>query len=1236
MSKARTEASYVRDGRVNSSESRRAEGVALTGLLRSAAPIKRSDRVGTVRHAWHQLSGTLGSLTALALACGAYGQGQVVGWGAALGQGDQYTPSVASLLPFKAVAAGADFTVALRSDGTVAHWGGNSFGQLNQPVGLGSVTQVDAGSYHVAALKSDGLLVLWGDNSSQQCSVPSDVGLFKQVSLGNGFTVALQRDGVVRCWGRNDAGQCNPPSNLGVVSMVDAGKDFVLAIDSSGMVRGWGSSFGSQTTPPSDLGHVKQVSAGDGISMGLRLDGTVRCWGPQAFPTPPSLRDVTQISAGRRISCALRADGSVLCWGPQGLATQVPSNLTNVVQIAAGSVSTVVVRSNGSIDGWGANDDGQLESPASSFAARQLAVGFNGRAMAVLQDATVKAWSGGWVPEGLGGVAKVQLGGGCEGVALKLDGSVIGWGSACSIPADLGTVRDISATAGHAMALLVDGSLRCWGSNSYGQCVVPFGLNGVLGIAAGEYHSLAIRADGTVAAWGAGVTSTTTFPHYGQSMVPPTLGIDQAGGFSPVVQVSAGSLHSMALLSNGRVACWGSNAGGECNVPTGLSEVVSIAAGTNFSLALRSDGTVVGWEFPYTAVPSGLSSAVQIAAGSFGVALLSPSASSCSNPAGVGTATLTTSGSAWENVGVWTWTNGGGPQVPGALSAVDLGTYGSVGSECDAQAGSLVSRSGSTLLVPVDLSVPASGQPDHSIDVSGTATLAGRIWLLGSGASVLPADLDIPVLRSGNPVGSFDIIQTTVPAPAGKFLALVPSAGVLGQTLYSLRLLDLTGSTSLTGASTGGFSGSAVAAEAMDWDGDGFDDLALAIDFGAGQPGTLQVLLNDGQGNLGTTSVQVSTASSPSCLAVGDVNGDGKIDAVVGTTSNNRAQVYLNNAPSQTPAFTSGLSLNPNGIPRSVCVIAPATSFMGLGGGGIGVGTGGSGDASGDNLTVFSPSTGGVEQVVSLPSTPTTTTTRGRRVATGGASSTTVGGGSEPGRVVVLDPVGSGLLGITQVMNVPGEPVGLDVADMDGDGKDEVVCANANPVLQGAGSAYPVLTLFRGQTGGGFGSAVPIAPLGASSGLDVSLIDADGDGDRDIVSVQRTVGTQSAAVLVRIDTTGAGGPLTIGEETDLGANAPILSTRGDLDGVGGEDLFLVDQASSFMGGSGAPVAKPYLGDPGNACPADIDGDGQVNAKDLSAVLAQWGATGNADTNNDGLVDGKDLAAVLSGWGSCGQ
>jgi len=142
------------------------------------------------------------------------------------------------------------------------------------------------------------------------------------------------------------------------------------------------------------------------------------------------------------------------------------------------------------------------------------------------------------------------------------------------------------------------------------------------------------------------------------------------------------------------------------------------------------------------------------------------------------------------------------------------------------------------------------------------------------------------------------------------------------------------------------------------------------------------------------------------------------------------------------------------------------------------------------------------------------------------------------------------------------------------------------------------------------------------------------DGDRDIVSVQRTVGTQSKAVVMRIDTTGAGGPLSIGAETDLGASAPILSTRGNLDGLGGEDLFLVAQASSFMD-HGLTEALPYLGEPNGgppSTPGDVNGDGLVDGYDLALMLGRWQTSDvAADFNRDGIVDGADLAVLLGAW-----
>lgn len=60
------------------------------------------------------------------------------------------------------------------------------------------------------------------------------------------------------------------------------------------------------------------------------------------------------------------------------------------------------------------------------------------------------------------------------------------------------------------------------------------------------------------------------------------------------------------------------------------------------------------------------------------------------------------------------------------------------------------------------------------------------------------------------------------------------------------------------------------------------------------------------------------------------------------------------------------------------------------------------------------------------------------------------------------------------------------------------------------------------------------------------------------------------------------------------------------------------------------------------CPADLNGDGEVEAADLAILLGSWGDPGcggelpcPADLNCDGAVEAADLAILLGSWGPCG-
>src|SRR5512145_944638 len=139
--------------------------------------------------------------------------------------GNSGAGAATGLLGLTTVTVGAEHSCALHGDGHVVCWGNNTSGQsgndstepwIAAPVRvleLSSVIQISAGEGHTCAVKSDGTVYCWGGNSVGELGdgsttsrrVPvavSDLSDVVNLSAGPRRTCAVKRDGSVYCWGR--------------------------------------------------------------------------------------------------------------------------------------------------------------------------------------------------------------------------------------------------------------------------------------------------------------------------------------------------------------------------------------------------------------------------------------------------------------------------------------------------------------------------------------------------------------------------------------------------------------------------------------------------------------------------------------------------------------------------------------------------------------------------------------------------------------------------------------------------------------------------------------------------------------------------------------------------------------------------------------------------------------------------------------------------------------------------
>jgi alpha-tubulin suppressor-like RCC1 family protein len=184
----------------------------------------------------------------------------------------------------------------------------------------------------------------------------------------------------------------------------------------------------------------------------------------------------------------------------------------------------------------------------------------------------------------------------------------------------LDEVMEVSAggatsLGGHTCALMIDGTVSCWGSSTWGQLgdgslgedrAVPGpvpDLAGITAIAAGAKHVCALRDDATVFCWGFNRSGQLGDGTRTDSPTPV-----QVAGLEDVVEIALGSEHTCGRVRGGSVYCWGHCGYGELGngsftaswVPQpekvlDLDDAVEISAAGFRSCARRASGQVVCW-----------------------------------------------------------------------------------------------------------------------------------------------------------------------------------------------------------------------------------------------------------------------------------------------------------------------------------------------------------------------------------------------------------------------------------------------------------------------------------------------------------------------------------------------------------------------------------------------------------------------------------------------------------------
>lgn len=405
-----------------------------------------------------------------------------------------------------------------------------------------TVRSFDAGYFHVCAVVANEVRC-WGQdtygelgrNDDALATAPGPVlGLQRpqvQIEGGGDHTCSIDDAGRASCWGSNSSGQLGDGTRVtrAEARTIDAagsirfaglalGSSHSCGFDTTGRVRCWGSNHSGelglgtfedalQPALIDGLTGVSSIAAGLFHTCAVGAGGTAHCWGANATgelgdgstetrATPTAVQGlpgpVTAVAAAFGHSCALTASGGVWCWG---------SNF--VGQLGRSTTST--------------SDPapGQVDGLASGV--EQIAVGYALSCALLAADRSVRCWGVGY-----GSTPQVVTGLGSGVVKIAADGG-----------------NRISGAQQQLCALMQDQSVRCVGSNRFGQlgdgttiarneAAIVGGIRAASAIGAGEHHSCSVDTAGAATCWGGNAVGSLGQGTFGVSPIPVAVVTDKS------------------------------------------------------------------------------------------------------------------------------------------------------------------------------------------------------------------------------------------------------------------------------------------------------------------------------------------------------------------------------------------------------------------------------------------------------------------------------------------------------------------------------------------------------------------------------------------------------------------------------------------------------------------------------------------------------------------------------------